>query len=65
LVGEDEHALGEAVREGYQGEGHVVAHGFSLFGKKQKLQSKNRNLEGQVEESFEEEERARQAQDFG
>lgn len=64
MVGEDEHALGEATREGQQREKDVEAHGLSLFGEKQDLQSENKDLEGQVEENFEEE-RARQAQDFG
>jgi len=32
---------------------------------KQSLQTKNKDFEGHVEENFEEEQRARQAQDFG
>ena len=42
---------------------YVEAHGLSLFGKKQDLQSEDKDLKGQVEENFEEEERERQAQD--
>lgn len=65
LAWKGKHALVEVVGEGQQREKDVEAYGLSLFGKKQNLQSEDKDLEGQVEENFEEEERARQAQDFG
>ena len=51
--------LGKDAREGQQREKYVEAHGPSLLGEKQGVQSKNQDFEGQVEEGIEEEKRAR------
>ena len=50
--------LGKDAREGQQWEKYVEAHGQSLFGEKPCLQSKNQNIEGQVEEGIKEAKRA-------
>ena len=59
LAWNGKHALGEVSIEDKQREKYVEAHGLSLYGKKQYLQSENKYLKGQVEENFEEEERER------
>ena len=50
--------LGKDAREGQQREKHVEAHGQPLLGEKPCVQSKNQELEGQIEESIKEAKKA-------
>ena len=50
--------LGKNAGEGQQWEKYVEEHGIPLLGEKQGVQSKNHELEGQVEEGIKEAKRA-------